>query len=113
MIRRSWRICRRFFWLYAADEYLAENLETVFAMNVTPDQISDGQLYKVRYENGMVAGLDLVRQMNQNAVPVLRKSTDGNISAGDETGTAGQTALERSGSVGMEPAADEDADEAA
>ena len=103
----------QYIWLYAADEYLAENLETVFVMNVMPDQISDGQLYKVRYENGMVAGLDLVKQMNQNAVPVLRKSTDGNISAGDETGTAGQTALERSGSVGMEPAADEDADEAA
>ena len=106
----------QYIWLYAADEYLAENLETVFAMNVTPDQISDGQLYKVRYENGTAAGLDLVKQMNQNAVPVLRKSTDGKISAGDETGTAGQTASERSrssGSVGMEPAADEDADEAA
>ena len=105
----------QYIWLYAADEYLAENLETVFVMNVMPDQISDGQLYKVRYENGMVAGLDLVRQMNQNAVPVLR-NTDGKTSAGDETGTAGQTASERSrtsGSVGMEPAADEDADEAA
>jgi hypothetical protein len=85
-------------------------------MNVTPDQILDGQLYKVRYENGTAAGLDLVKQMNQNAVPVLRKSTDGKISAGDETGTAGQNASERSrssGSAGMEPAADEDADEAA
>ena len=106
----------QYIWLYAADEYLAENLETVFAMNVTPDQISDGQLYKVRYENGMVAGLDLVKQMNQNAVSVLRKSTDGKISAGDETGTGGQRAPESrrdSGSAGMEPAADEDADEAA
>ena len=106
----------QYIWLYAADEYLAENLETVFAMNVTPDQISDGQLYKVRYENGTAAGLDLVKQMNQNAVPVLRKSTDGKISTGDETGIAGQTASERSGSSGnaaMEPAADEDADEAA
>ena len=106
----------QYIWLYAADEYLAENLETVFAMNVTPDQISDGQLYKVRYENGTAAGLDLVKQMNQNAVPVLRKSTDGKISAGDETGIAGQTASERSGSSGnaaIEPAADEDADEAA
>ena len=75
----------QYIWLYAADEYLAENLETVFVMNVMPDQISDGQLYKVRYENGTAAGLDLVKQMNQNAVPVLRKSTDGKTSAGDET----------------------------
>ena len=106
----------QYIWLYAADEYLAENLETVFVMNVMPDQISDGQLYKVRYENGTAAGLDLVKQMNQNAVPVLRKSTDGKISAGDETGTAGQNASGRSrssGSAGMEPAADEDVDEAA
>ena len=106
----------QYIWLYAADEYLAENLETVFVMNVMPDQISDGQLYKVRYENGTAAGLDLVKQMNQNAVPVLRKNTDGKISAGDETGTAGQTASERSrssGNAGMEPAADEDVDEAA
>ena len=105
----------QYIWLYAADEYLAENLETVFAMNVTPDQISDGQLYKVRYENGMVAGLDLVRQMNQNAVPVLR-NTDGRTSAGDEIETVGQGAPEssrNSGSAGMESAEDEDADEAA
>ena len=84
-------------------------------MNVTPDQISDGQLYKVRYENGMVAGLDLVRQMNQNAVPVLR-NTDGRTSAGDEIETVGQGAPEssrNSGSAGMESAEDEDADEAA
>ena len=84
-------------------------------MNVMPDQISDGQLYKVRYENGMVAGLDLVKQMNQSAVPVL-KNTNGKTSAGDETGTVGQRAPEssrNSGSAGMEPAEDEDADEAA
>lgn len=106
----------QYIWLYAADEYLAENLEAVFAMNVTPDQISDGQLYKVRYENGTAAGLDLVKQMNQNAVPVLRKSTDERMGAGDETGAAGQTASEgskASGNAAMEPAADEDADEAA
>ena len=105
----------QYIWLYAADEYLAENLETVFVMNVMPDQISDGQLYKVRYENGMVAGLDLVKQMNQSAVPVL-KNTNGKTSAGDETGTVGQRAPEssrNSGSAGMEPAEDEDADEAA
>ena len=109
----------QYIWLYAADEYLAENLETVFAVNAAPDQISDGQLYKVRYENGTASGLELVKQMNQNAVPVLRKSADGKTStgdAGDETGTAGQTASERgrsSGNAAMEPAADEDADEAA
>ena len=105
----------QYIWLYAADEYLAENLETVFVMNVMPDQISDGQLYKVRYENGMVAGLDLVKQMNQSAVPVL-KNTNGKTSAGDETGIVGQRAPEssrNSGSAGMEPAEDEDADEAA
>ncbi len=106
----------QYIWLYAADEYLVENLETVFAMNVLPDQISDGQLYKVRYENGTAVGLDLVKQMNQNAVPVLRKSTDGKTSAGYETGTGGQRAPEssrNSGSAGMESAEDEDADEAA
>jgi len=64
-------------WIYQADSYLAGQLGQIFDMDLSPDQITDGQLYRVDYEAGAAEGLTLVRQLDKDAQPVLKLSQAG------------------------------------
>ncbi len=63
-------------WIYDGDEYLAREMGKVFCQDDLTDSMTDGQLYKVTYDNGTAIGLELAKQLDKEAVPVMEESEE-------------------------------------
>ena len=63
----------QYLWVYDADRYLADNLPEVFDMDIDGDEMKDGQLFRVTYEDGKADGLELVKDLNPEAVTIAEE----------------------------------------
>ena len=58
-----------YLWVYKTNEYLADSLETLFRLDISEAEMTDGQLFRVVFQDGHAEGLELVKSLNREVLP--------------------------------------------
>lgn len=70
-----------YLWVYDTDSYLAGALASVFDVELSSDEMRDGQLFRVVYSGAQAVGLEPEKQLNADALTLAEEAENDKITA--------------------------------